>query len=163
MVSRLPSQALVLLVIQSSLSLSCATNVQKRNALMAGAFATGAAIGSASAPADERKDLHAVYWGAILGLSAAVIGNSIYNDETDIAMMQKENQKLKAELDLIQTGNKILLDQGKGKFKNPTGETEIQGKRAHWKIFQIDRWSKDGPNRLYHQDKMIEITPLEAP
>ncbi|MBX2993490.1 MAG: hypothetical protein KF681_01660 [Bdellovibrionaceae bacterium] len=143
---------------------ACATNNQKRLTLAAASFAGGTAIGAASAPADERKELHAVYWGALLGLGAAVAGNYLFNDETELAMLNKENQRLKAELDLIQTGNKILVDQGKGKFKNPVGETELQGKKAHWKIYQLDRWTKEGPNRLYHQDKMIEITPLgEAP
>jgi hypothetical protein len=138
---------------------SCATNSQKRNLLTLGAFAAGAAVGAATAPKDERQDLHAVYWGAIAGLGAAVIGNSLYNDEASIELLQKENKKLQAEMDLIQTGNKILLDQGNGKFKNPVGETEFQGKKAHWKMYQVDRWSKEGNGRLYHQDRMIEILP----
>lgn len=143
---------------------ACATNNQKRLALAGTSFAVGTAIGAASAPADERKELHAVYWGALMGLGAAIAGNYLFNDETDLAILSRENQKLKAELDLIQTGTKILVDQGKGKFKNPVGETDFQGKKAHWKIYQLDRWSKEGPNRLYHQDKMIEITPIgEAP
>lgn len=141
---------------------ACGTNSKKRDTWIVGSFAAGAAIGAASAPKDERQDMHAVYWGALAGVGAALITNSLYNDEDQIGLLQKDNQKLKAELDLIQTGNKILLDQGKGKFKNPVGETELGSKRAHWKIYQLDRWTKEGPDRVYHQDKMIEITPLES-
>lgn len=141
---------------------ACSTNSKKRSAWIIGSFATGAAIGSSIAPKDERQDMHAVFWGSLAGVGAALITNSIYNDEDQISLLQKDNQKLKAELDLIQAGNKILLDQGKGKFKNPAGEAEVGAQRAHWKIYQLDRWSKEGADRLYHQDKMIEITPIES-
>ncbi|MFN7729449.1 MAG: hypothetical protein ACK5P7_09870 [Bdellovibrio sp.] len=141
----------------------CTTPNQKRLALAASGFAAGTAIGTATAPADERKELHAIYWGSLMGLGAALAGNYIFNDETHLSLLSQENQKLKAELDLIQAGTKILVDQGKGKFKNPVGEIELQGKKANWKIYQVDRWTKEGPNRLYHQDKMIEITPQAEP
>ena len=47
--------------------LGCATNRQNRWVATGGAVALGAGIGAASAPNNERKELHAVYWGALLG------------------------------------------------------------------------------------------------
>lgn len=151
----------LVLILFLPLLFSCSSNTKKRNALILGSFAGGALVGAASAPADERRELHALYWGAIAGVAAALVGNHLHNDEDRIELLQKENQRLKAEMDLFQAGNKILIDQGAGRFKNPVGEIDLQGKRAHWKVYQVDRWVKEGPNRLYHQDKMIEITPAD--
>ena len=144
-----------------SLLTACSTPTKKRNSLIAEAAGLGAVIGAATAPEDERQDVHAAYWAAILGVGAAIAGNYLYNDEIENETLRKENQKLKADLDLFQTGQKVLLDQGNGKFKNPEGNTELNGQKAHWKVYQVDRWSREGAHQLNHQDKMVEITPLE--
>ena len=52
---------------------ACATNRQKRWTATGVAFVGGLGIGAASAPANERKELHAVYWGSLLGLATALI------------------------------------------------------------------------------------------
>ena len=149
--------SLVLLSACSSLS-----NREKRLALAATAFTAGAGIGSNTAPEGERKDLHSLYWAGLLGLGAAIAGNYIFDDETALQKSQMEIEKLKAELDLIQNSNKVLMKEGKGYFKNTQGEEFFQGGRAKWRLYQIDKWVKDGPNKLYHQDKMVELLPEES-
>lgn len=146
-----------LLVFAISTILSCATtNQSKRLELASAGFLSGLAIGAANTPQDEKKELHSMYWGSIFGLTAAVIGNFIYDDNKDLSYLKQENAKLKSDLELFQNGNKVLLEQGQGQFKN---QPQLIGKKANWKVYQIDKWNKEGDNKLLHQDKMIEITP----
>lgn len=144
-----------------SLMLSgCATNRENRWAMTGGAVAAGLAIGSASAPGEERKELHAVYWGAILGLGASLLSQEIFSDAKEIERLKSENQKKDLQLDLIQNGKTVLSREGKGYFKSPSGEEFFTGEKAKWRLYQIDKWIKNGPNQLIHQDRMVEIIPL---
>lgn len=134
----------------------CATHQKSRLAMTVSAFAIGATAGAATAPKDERQDMHAAYWGGLLGVAAAIAGNYIYSDESQTEKMALENEKLQAQLDLIQNANKALVKQGKGKFKGPDA---FQSGDSTWKLYQTNQWVKDGEYRMYHQDKMIEIVP----
>ncbi len=138
----------------------CATNRQKRWTATGAAFAAGVGVGAASAPAHERKELHAVYWGALLGLGAALISQEVFSDESETEKLTLENQKLSLQLDLIQNANTVLLKEGKGYFKSATGEELFSSGKAKWRLYQIDKWTKGGPNQLFHQDKMVELLPL---
>lgn len=138
----------------------CATSKKSRLALTSGAFVVGAGIGQATAPKDERKELHAMYWGGLLGLTAAIVGQFVYDEEKELETARLENAKLKADLELIQNSNKVLLKEGKGYFKSSTGEEYFQSGKAKWRIYQIDQWVKDGPHKLFHQDKMVELVPV---
>ncbi|MBV2167079.1 MAG: hypothetical protein KUL82_00115 [Bdellovibrio sp.] len=129
-------------------SVSCATNQKSRLATTAVGIGLGAAIGAGTAPNDERPELHALYWGGILGVVSAVAANYYFNDERDLEVMRLENEKLKAELDLFQNGPSTLL---KDEARN----------KARVKLYKIDQWVSDGPNRRYHRDQMMEILPLE--
>ncbi len=40
-------------------------------------------IGASIAPEDERPELHAMYWGGIVGVMAAVAANYCFSDERD--------------------------------------------------------------------------------
>ncbi|MFN7455439.1 MAG: hypothetical protein ACK5RO_12355 [Pseudobdellovibrionaceae bacterium] len=123
------------------------------------AFAGGALIGGQTAPKDERKELHSMYWAGIAGLSAAVISNYVYSEEEELLKARLEIEKMKAEMDLLQNSKKILVKEGTGYFQNPQGEQFFQKGKAKWRIYEIDQWVKDGPYRLYHQDKMVELFP----
>ncbi len=144
-----------------TLQTGCATNRQKRWAITGSAIGAGLAIGTASAPPTERKELHAVYWGALLGLGAALISQEIFSDEADAERLSLENQKLNLQMDLIKNANTVLLREGKGYFKSPTGEELFSSGKAKWRIYQIDKWVKSEPNRLFHQDRMVELLPIE--
>lgn len=138
----------------------CATNRQKRWTTTGAAIGTGLVVGAASAPAGERKELHSVYWGALLGLGASLISQEMFSDEKEAEVLTLENQKLSLQLDLIQNANNVLLREGKGYFKSPTGEELSSSGKAKWRLYQIDKWVKSGPNQLIHQDRMVELLPL---
>jgi hypothetical protein len=140
----------------------CATNRQSRWLTTGSATAVGLGLGAAAAPANERKELHAVYWGALAGLGAALISQEIFSDEKETERLQLENQKLSLQLDLIQNANTVLLREGKGYFKAPTGEELFSSGKAKWRLYQIDKWVKAGPNQIFHQDRMVELLPLES-
>ncbi len=141
---------------------SCQTALNKKNQWIGGATVTGAVAGATFAPQDERKEAHAAYWGALSGLVTALVMNSFEEQDKTSVLLEKENAKLKAELDLIHNSKQVLIDQGKGKFKNPSlGESTLSGKRVQWKVYEVDRWSKETAERIYHIDRMIEIEPLE--
>ena len=138
---------------------SCATPKKSRLAATTLAFAGGSLIGAQTAPKDERKELHSMYWAGIAGLSAAVISNYVYSEEEELLKARLELEKMKAEMDLLQNSKKILVKEGTGYFQNPQGEQFFQKGKAKWRIYEIDQWVKDGPYRLYHQDKMVELYP----
>lgn len=142
---------------------SCATPQKSRTAVTLASFVAGAAIGAGTAPKDERTELHAMYWGGILGIAGALISNYYFSEENEREKMSLENGKLKAEMDLLQNANTVLLKEGRGYFKNSTGEEYFQSGKAKWRLYQVDKWTKDGPNRLFHQDRMVELIPLESP
>lgn len=141
----------------------CSTPQKSRTAVTLGAFAIGAGIGAGTAPADERKELHAMYWGGLIGIGAAILSNYYFSEQNEREKLILENDKLKAEMELIQNANKVLLKEGQGYFKNSSGEEYFQGGKAKWRLYQIDKWTKDGPNKIYHQDRMVELLPLGAP
>lgn len=140
---------------------SCQTPLKSRLAATGSAAAAGLVFGAATAPKNERTELHAVYWGGLFGLGAAVISNYVYNDEAQLKTNQLENEKLKAQLSLINQANQVLLKEGKGYFKNSEGQSLFDGGKAKWRLYQVDQWEKDGPNRMFHKDKILEIVPSE--
>lgn len=117
----------------------------------------GAAIGAGTAPADERAELHALYWGGIVGVVTAIAANYYFNDERDLDMARLENEKMKAQLDFFQNGTATLLKETKG----AADRKYFQSGKAKIKLYKIDQWVDEGPNRKYHRDQMIEILPLE--
>lgn len=137
----------------------CATPQKSRLAATAAGFAVGLGIGAATAPADERTDLHAMYWGGLLGIASAVAAEFYFSENREAEKIQLENEKLNAQMDLIRNANMVLLKQGQGYFKSSAGEEYFQGGKAKWRLYQVDRWNKDGPNRLFHEDRMVELVP----
>jgi hypothetical protein len=138
----------------------CASNTSKRWLATGAGFSAGLALGTATAPAGERKELHSVYWGALLGLGVSLVAGEIWNDEDEIARLRHENRNLGLQLELIQNANTVLLKEGKGYFKSAQGEELFSSGKARWRLYQIDRWVRAGPNQLFHQDKMVELLPL---
>lgn len=146
----------LLLVICFFLS-ACATNQKSRLAATGIGIGVGAAIGAGTAPDDERPELHALYWGGIVGVVTAVAANYYFNDEKDMEVMRLENEKMKAQLDFFQNGPATLLKETTGK----ADKKYFQSGKAKIKLYKIDQWVDEGPNKKYHRDQMIEILPLE--
>lgn len=151
---------LLLTVVAVFSTLGCASNRANRWITTGAGFATGFAVGTATAPAGERKELHSVYWGALVGLGAALVAGEVFSDEAEISKLRQENKNLGLQLELIQNANTILLKEGKGYFKSPGGEELFSSGKARWRLYQIDKWVRSGPNQLFHQDKMVELVPL---
>ncbi len=145
-----------LLLCVCSLS-ACATNQKSRLATTLAGVGVGAVIGATTAPADERAELHAMYWGGIVGVVAAVAANFYFNDKNDMDMVKLENEKMKAQLDFFQSGTATLLKETKG----AADKKYFQSGKAKIKLYKIDQWVDEGPNKKYHRDQMIEILPLE--
>ena len=147
---------LVLLLLCSG----CATSRDKRVLSTSVAAVAGALVGSSVAPSNERKELHAMYWAGIFGLSTALVSNYVFDESKDVEKFRLETEKLRAELDLLQNARKTLLKEGRGRFKTSSSSEEFfQSGQARWRLYEIDQWVKDGPDRLYHRDKMIELVP----
>lgn len=140
----------------------CSTPRKSRLAATAGAFVVGAGIGQSTAPADERAELHAVYWGSLAALATLIASDFYFSEEREMQLMSLENQRLKSEIELFQNANTVLLKEGKGYFKNSSGEEFFQSGRAKWRLYQVDKWQKESPTRLYHQDRMVELLPVEG-
>ena len=141
-------------------NLSCASPQKSRLALAGGAAVTGALVGYQAAPKNERPEMHAVYWGSLLGLVAALIGEFFWSDEEAMVRTQLENDRLKAELELINSANKVLLKQGEGHFKSgATPPGTVVPDKGKWRLYQTDRWIKEGPHQLLHIDRTMEVFP----
>lgn len=147
----------VLLLSVCFLFSACATNQKSRMATTLAGVGVGAIIGGATAPEDERKELHSLYWGGIIGVASAVVANYYFNDEKDIDVLKLENEKMKAQLDFFQNGPATLLKETKGN----ADRKYFQSGKAKIKLYKIDQWVDEGPNKKYHRDQMIEILPLE--
>lgn len=124
----------------------------------------GSVVGASVTPGGERRELHASYWGAIVGLASYFAADLFWGTDAESAALRSENEKLNLQLQVIQNANTVLLKEGSGYFKGGSGSGEDlfsgSGKKAKWKLFQIDRWVKEGPSRLYHQDRMVELVPV---
>lgn len=142
--------------------MACSTPRKSRLALASAGFVAGAGVGSVTAPKNERRELHALYWAGLLGLAGFVAGEFYFSDERELETLRLENSKLHAEMELFRNANTVLLKQGKGYFKGTAGEEYFEGGKARWRLYQVDRWHKDGPNRLYHVDRLVELLPAEA-
>lgn len=149
-----------LILILTFCLIGCATSRDKRLLSTGLAAVAGAVVGSKVAPENERKELHAMYWAGILGLGTSLISNYVFDETEEVAKYKLETEKLRAELDLIQNARKVMLKEGRGRFKSGnSNEDFFQSGKARWRLYEIDQWVKDGPDRLYHRDKMIELIP----
>ncbi|WP_413584777.1 hypothetical protein [Bdellovibrio sp. HCB274] len=147
----------ILLLSSCFIFTACATNQKSRLATTLTGVGVGAVVGAATAPDDERPELHAMYWGGIVGVIAAVAANFYFDDNKEVEMAKMENDKLKAQLDFFQSGTATLLKETKGS----ADKRYFQSGKAQIRLYKIDQWVDDGPNKKYHRDQMIEILPLE--
>jgi hypothetical protein len=146
---------------------------EQRLAWSAGAFAGGAVIGHQAAPSGERKELHAIYWGALSALATMVVTQYAISDEERLKTLQLENAALKAQFDLLRQGPMQLLKEGTGRFKSGLRDSELgdakDGRqtgvtadgKGQWKLYKIDRWRREGDRQLVHEDQLLEILPLQ--
>ncbi len=156
-------RVLVTVVILSSGCSSMSSREKRWSAAGAGVI-VGSVVGASVTPSGERRELHSSYWGAVVGLVSYFAADLFWGTDAESAVLRSENEKLNLQLQVIQNANTVLLKEGSGYFKAGTGSGEDlfsgSGKKAKWKLFQIDRWVKEGPSRIYHQDRMVELVPV---
>lgn len=163
-----PALRLLLLVAVVILSSGCVSMSSREKRWMAAGtgIAVGSVVGASVTPSGERRELHSSYWGAIVGLASYFAADLFWGTDAESAVLRSENEKLNLQLQVIQNANTVLLKEGSGYFKTGTGSGSGEelfsgsGKKAKWKLFQIDRWVKEGPSRIYHQDRMVELVPV---
>ena len=143
------------------MSAGCATPRQSRLAAAGTGFVVGLGAGSATAPKDESQTLHAMYWAGLLGLGALLVSESYFSEENEAEKVRLENQKLQAEMEFMRNANTVLLKQGQGYFKGSGGDEYFQGTKAKWRLYQVDKWTKESPSRMLHVDRIVEILPSD--
>lgn len=168
-------RSLPMLMVAVLFSFGCASMSarEKRWTAAGTGVLAGSIMGAAVTPGGERRELHSSYWGAMLGLASYFAADLLISDSEQSAALRLENEKLGLQLQVIQNANTVLLKEGNGYFKTGSGASgpsggsgsgedlfSGSGKKAKWKLFQIDRWVKEGPSRLYHQDRMVELVPV---
>lgn len=135
----------------------CATPRRSRLLMTGVAGTAGYIVGENAAPKGEKRELHATYWGAVAGLVAAIASDWIFNDRDYMSTLEQENRELAAKIELIQNTQKSLVKSGQGRFDSKSSN-KLTGKALiGWRLYQIDRWEKQGTNRLIHLDQMVEL------
>lgn len=141
-------KTVLVIILSSMLVLSgCATGTKEGmrwNIIGAGVIA-GAAGGAAFAPKDEKREIHALNWAAIIGLGAAFYALIFHSDKKRLKKLERENYILKNKPDFE------ILDKFNAKLSKPLfkgGPTE-----GKWEYIKIDRWIRVDENQLIHQDR----------
>lgn len=138
--------------------LGCSTNSKSRLAFTGVGFGAGAVVGAASSPKDERPEMHAVYWGSIVGLASALAANYYYSDESSMDVLRLENEKLKAQLDIFQNGTVKELVTSRVREQEVKSGTQ----KVNVKVYKVDKWIDQDEQTKMHVDQMMEITPIKA-
>ena len=133
------------------------TNTEKRNSSILVGAISGYAIGQSTAPSNERRELHGLYWAGLLGTGLGLITNSIFNDEDTIVNLELENQKLKSDLKLFEQSSSVQIKEGRGTFKGSALQNENQ--QGTWRLYKVDRWEKVNERSLKHIDQILEVEP----
>lgn len=163
---------LLALIVLMALNSACAHRElrEQRLAWAAGAFTAGAVVGHQAAPSGERKELHAVYWGALSSLATLVVAQYALGDEEKLRALRLENEALRAQFELMRQGPMQLIKEGTGRFKSDPRESESKDGsktgitadgKGRWKLYKIDRWRREGDRQLVHEDQLLEVLPLE--
>lgn len=120
--------------------------------MMGVAAPAGAVVGASTAPGNERKENHAIYWSAIFGAIAAVAGNYFYSDNKEIEALRKENKELK---------DPVLTFLGEGSDNFNKFDKSSPKEKVKWHRKKIDQWVKESPTKMFHKDEVIEIIDQE--
>ena len=104
---------LVVLALFSFTISGCATNSQNRWALMSVSVPVGATIGFTTTPEHIKESYNTLYFSAIFGLAAAIVGNIYFNDKKDIEELEEEIRWLKANPQMK------FVQEGEGIFESP--------------------------------------------
>lgn len=123
--------------------------------LIAGAAATGAAIGTATAPEFERPEQHALFWGLSLASAAALLIEVSNSLETQVAANRTLKKQVELE-SLLRPKNLKLVSEGvveKGTsysgFKIKTG--------AKYQLYETEEYYFYTPQKLRLIQRRMEL------
>lgn len=121
--------------------------------------AIGATLGGAyGASRPDYQDKNSMMFGALGAVAGAIAGLYYHDPDKQSEKLVLENQKLKRELDLIQSPNVLIETPATFNAKIPDKYKKLINP-GEWKISEIDQWIEDSENRLIHQDKIMELIP----
>ncbi len=147
---------LVSILLLSLCIVGCSTHQKSRLAATGIGIGAGAIVGSATAPSDERPELHAMYWGGIIGVATAIAANYYFNDGHELETVRIENQKLQNQIDFLQNSSVVLKDDVR-----PADPKYFPGGKARYKLKKVNIWKEESPYKRYHVDQELDIIAID--
>jgi hypothetical protein len=142
--------------------IGCATNKQSREALVASTFVTTFALTQAvDFESSVDKQATALLAATTFATASSFVANYLYNDEESLEKMRLETEKLRAELQLMQNAQKVLVDEKTGEYRDPDTGRKAPGK-YQLKYFKVDRLERVNKTKMIHIDREIEISPIDG-
>ena len=158
--NRRPKAALALYAAFSFFLVGCASAKKSTLATMAISGLVGSATGYQSAPTGDNKAAHAALWGAVAAAGAAVVGLYVFDEEKETERLRIENRALVDQLEKGDARKEVEFDRN-SKFVPDEFPPEFASliRPGSFKVFKIDRWEREGTNRLVYKSKMVELDP----
>lgn len=157
----------ILLTVVACLLCSCAsTNRTKTLIAMGVGGLAGATVGAMTAPKDENSAAHAVLWGGVTTVGAAVLGLFIFDEQKRSEKLMHENENIQKTLDALNgvglsADPKLLYETTAPFGKDIPREYQHLVKPGRWSVYGLNQWVVQGERGLIHQDKMMKILPPE--
>lgn len=124
-------------------------------------FVVGGVVGFNVNPDDFEKRANSGLVASATGLAAGVIANYVYNDDDQLEKANLENEKLKAEMNLFQNSQRVIMDERSGEYKDPETGKKAPG-RYSLKYYKVDKLQRIDKNKMIHVDREIEISPIDS-
>lgn len=140
-----------------SISVGCGHGSKKEKSLWVGAgFSSGAAIGAATAPSNEKPEMHALYWGSLLAVGAAILIE--FYHEREAAVLKSQNQTMEIQLNNLRNSSKTLLSEGVVKSDSNLFNSKVS-KGTKYRLFEVNDWEVQSQNEVRNIKKRLELTP----
>lgn len=138
----------------------CATSKKSILTGMAVSGLVGATTGYQSSPAGENKTAHAALWGAVAAAAAAAVGLYVFDEEKETDRLRLENRALADQIEKGSSQKEVEFEKN-SKFIPDEFPQEFSSliKPGNFRVYKIDRWEREGNNRLVYKSKMVELDP----
>lgn len=140
----------------SVLTSACASS--QKGKIIQWAAAGGAIGGTYGSSRTDYQDKNAMMYGAVGAAIGALAGLYYHDPDKHSENLVLENQKLKKDLELIQTPKVLVETPATFNTKIPEKYKKLINP-GEWRISEIDQWIEESENRLIHQDKIMELIP----
>lgn len=151
------------------LSTGCATFSNRTKGIIATvtASAGGAAVGVATAPVNERPEMHGIMWGAVAGLATAIVSQFIFDEGARSSEFERRNEILRKELEVFRPETASAskpeeMQAGLARMNDQLPESVKglvrAGKWTHTK-FPSDKWIQKGDHYLVRECEAFTLIP----